>query len=70
GKKWLEEDLLAFKERGGAVLMATHSFGRGLQIADRVAILAAGRIVLDRPRASLDLEELHRLYTLHTENGS
>ncbi|MBI4588755.1 MAG: heme ABC exporter ATP-binding protein CcmA [Candidatus Rokubacteria bacterium] len=69
GKKWLEEVLLAFKGKGGAVILATHSFGRGLGIADRVAILAGGRIVLDRPRASLDLEELHRLYALHTENG-
>ena len=70
GKKWLEEALLAFKEKGGTVLMATHSFGRGLGIADRVAILAGGRIVLDRARTSLDLEELHRLYTVHTEDSS
>lgn len=70
GKKWLEEVLLDFKGKGGAVLMATHSFSRGLGVADRVAILAGGRIVLDRPRASLDVEELHRLYTLHTENGA
>ncbi len=70
GKKWLEEVLLDFKGRGVAVLLATHSFGRGLGIADRVAILAGGRIVLDRPRASLDLDELHRLYALATENGT
>lgn len=70
GKKWLEELLLDFKGKGGAVLMATHSFGRGLSIADRVAILAGGRVVLSRPRASLDLEELHRLYALHTEDGA
>ena len=70
GKKWLEETLLTFKEKGGAVLMATHSFGRGLGIADRVAILAGGRIVVDRQRASLGLEELHRLYALHTEEFS
>jgi heme exporter protein A len=70
GKKWLEEVLLDFRGKGGAVLMATHSFGRGLSIADRVAILAGGRIVLNRPRASLDLEELHRLYALATEDGS
>ena len=69
GKKWLEEFLLAFKGQGGAVLMATHSFGRGLGIADRIAILAGGRIVLDRPRASLEGEELHRLYALHTEDN-
>lgn len=67
GKKWLEEFVLAFKGAGGAVLLATHSFSRGWGIADRVAILAGGRIVLDRQRADLDLDELHRLYTLHTE---
>lgn len=69
GKQWLEEVLLAFRERGGSAIIATHSFGRGLAMADRIAILAAGRIALDRPRASLDLEELHRLYALHTEDG-
>lgn len=69
GKKWLEEFLLAFKGKSGSVLMATHSFGRGLAIADRVAILAGGRIVLDRPRAELQGEELHRLYALHTEDN-
>lgn len=70
GKEWLDKVLLAFKGNGGAVLMATHSFGRGLSVADRVAILAGGRIVLDRPRAALHLEELHRLYALLTEEGA
>jgi heme ABC exporter ATP-binding subunit CcmA len=67
GKKWLEEVLQGFKAAGGALLLATHSFGRGLGVADRVAILAGGRVVLDRPRATLDLPELHRLYALATE---
>jgi len=67
GKKWLEGVLLGFTARGGAVLMTTHSFGRGLSVADRVAILAGGRIILDRSRADLSLEELRRLYALHTE---
>jgi len=69
GKKWLDEFVLSFKGRGGGVLLATHSFGRGLGIADRVAILAGGRIVLDRPSASLDLGEIHRLYAIHTEDA-
>ncbi len=67
GKKWLEEVLLGFKERGGAVLMATHSFGRGLSIGDRIAILAGGRIILDRPGADLSVDELRRLYAFYTE---
>ena len=69
GKKWLEEFLLAFKAKGGTILMATHSFGTGLGVADRVAILVGGQIVLDRALASLSREELHRLYTVHTEDA-
>ena len=69
-KKWLEEYLQAFKAGGGAIVMATHSFGRELAVADRIAILAAGAIALDTPRASLTADDVQRLYALHTENGS
>ena len=69
-KKWLEEYLQAFKAGGGAIVMATHSFGRELAIADRLAILVAGRIALDTPRAALTSDDVRRLYALHTENGS
>jgi heme ABC exporter ATP-binding subunit CcmA len=66
-KKWLAEHLLAFKVRGGAIVMSTHSFGRELEIADRVAILAEGRVAVDMPRENLAAEELQRLYTMHAE---
>jgi len=69
-KKWLEEYLEAFKARGGAILMATHSFGRELGAADRIAILAGGRIALDTPRAALSQADVQRLYALHTEEAS
>jgi len=69
-RKWLEEYLQAFKAGGGAIVMATHSFGRELAIADRLAILVAGRIALDTPRAALTSDDVQRLYALHTENGS
>ena len=62
GRKWLGEFLLSFKARGGALVVATHSFDAGMGVADRVAILAGGRIVLDRPAAALGLEDLRRLY--------
>lgn len=62
GRKWLGEFLLSFKARGGALIVATHSFDAGVGVADRVAILAGGRIVLDRPAAELSLEDLRRLY--------
>jgi heme ABC exporter ATP-binding subunit CcmA len=62
GRKWLAEFLLSFKARGGALVAATHSFDAGVGVADRVAILAGGRIVLDRATADLGLEDLRRLY--------
>jgi len=62
GRKWLGEFLLGFKAGGGTIVVATHSFGSGLAVADRVAILHAGRLVLDRPSADLGWEELRRLY--------
>lgn len=62
GRKWLSEYLMSFKTRGGALVVATHSFDAGAGVADRVAILAGGRIVLDRPAADLDLDDLRRLY--------
>lgn len=69
GRKWLEEFLREFKARGGSALMTTHSFATGIGVADRVAILAGGRIALDRPSATMTSEEFHRLYAFHTENG-
>jgi heme ABC exporter ATP-binding subunit CcmA len=62
GRKWLSEFLLSFKARGGAFVAATHSFDAGVGVADRVAILAGGRIVLDRPAVDLGTEDLRRLY--------
>jgi heme ABC exporter ATP-binding subunit CcmA len=69
-KKWLEGQLEAFKSRGGALLMVTHSFGRELGVANRIAILAGGRIVLDTPRAGLDADDVPRLYAAHAEEGA
>jgi heme ABC exporter ATP-binding subunit CcmA len=69
-KKWLEGYLEAFKGRGGALLMVTHSFGRELGVADRIAILAGGRIALDTSRAGLDPDDVPRLYAAHAEEGT
>jgi heme ABC exporter ATP-binding subunit CcmA len=70
GRKWLEGRLETFKAGGSALLMATHSLGRELGIADRIAILAGGRLVLDSPRAGLAPEDVQRLYAAHTEDVS
>jgi heme exporter protein A len=69
-KKWLEGYLEAFKAEGGAILMATHSFGRELAVADRIVILAGGVVALDTPRGALDADAIARLYRLHAEDGA
>ena len=69
-RKWLEQYLQGFTARGGAILMATHAFGRELDVVDRLVILANGRIILDAPRGTLGGDEIHRLYALHTEEVS
>jgi heme exporter protein A len=65
--KWLDGYLRAFTAAGGAVVVATHSFGRGLGVADRIAILGGGRIACDVPAASLTPDDVRRLYELHAE---
>ena len=58
----LEDYLHAFKAAGGSAVVVTHSLGRALAIADRVAILAGGRIAAEAARASLTEDALQRLY--------
>ncbi|HEY7651409.1 MAG TPA: heme ABC exporter ATP-binding protein CcmA [Methylomirabilota bacterium] len=68
GRKWVSEFLQAFKTAGGAAVVATHSFGGGLGVADRVGILMGGRLLVDRPAADLSGAELNRLYESLTES--
>jgi branched-chain amino acid transport system ATP-binding protein len=68
-KKWLEGRLEAFKAAGAALLMVTHSFGRELGVADRLAVLAGGRIALDTARGSLGPDDVLRLYAAHAEES-
>jgi heme exporter protein A len=68
-KKWLEGRLEALKAAGAALLMVTHSFGRELGIADRLAMLAGGRIALDTARGSLGPDDIQRLYAAHAEDA-
>jgi heme exporter protein A len=69
GRKWVSEFLQAFKAGGGAAVVATHSFGGGLGVADRVGILAGGRLLVDRPTGELSGAELHRLYESLTDGA-
>ena len=67
GRKWVHEFLQTFKAAGGAAVVATHSFGGGLGVADRVGILMGGRLLVDQRAADLSGAELHRLYESLTD---
>ena len=68
--KWFEEHLQAFKSAGGAVLMSTHSFGRGFGVADRAVVLSGGRIAADVSVGALGAEGVRRLYEVTVEDGA
>jgi ABC-2 type transport system ATP-binding protein len=54
--------LLRLRARGAAVLMATHDLYRAKAIGDRVAILAAGRLMTVVQTAEVDYPDLEALY--------
>ncbi len=49
------------RERGVAILFVSHRFEEAFEIADRVVVLRDGRVVADRPIASLDEQALLEL---------
>ncbi len=58
----LQELLSALKDGGRTVVMVTHNLGRGLELADRVAIQVRGSFVFEAERADLDAVGLERSY--------
>ena len=55
---------------GGSVLMTTHNLERGLQWADRAAVLSRGSIVFDCARKHLDLDDFRHAYRGAIGGGS
>lgn len=54
---------LVFQDR--TVIMTTHDLDRGLDLCDRVAILANGRIVFEARREEMDVEDFANIYRDH-----
>jgi ABC-2 type transport system ATP-binding protein len=50
---------------GAAVLMATHDLFRAHDIADRMLILKAGRVVVETTPRDVDAKGLEALYVAH-----
>ena len=59
--------LCRLKTQGKAILMSTHDIFRSKEIADRVGIMNAGRLVMQKTREELDHEDLEKLYLSYVE---
>jgi ABC-2 type transport system ATP-binding protein len=57
------------KAQGKAILMSTHDIFRTKEIADRVGILKEGRLVMQRTREELLMEDLEQLYLDYMQAG-
>ena len=54
-------------ERKRTIILATHSLGRGLELCDRLLILARGKIAYESAKQGLDLADLEQAYNRFTE---
>jgi heme exporter protein A len=62
--------LTALKDGHRTVVLVTHNLTQGLELADRVIVQVAGRIVLDEPRAAIDEASFERRYREVVEGAS
>ena len=51
------------------MLMVTHDIERGIDLADRVAILVKGKLVFNEPRENIDLKNFRKIYYDFVEKG-
>ncbi len=65
----LAQSLLKAKAAGLAVLMATHDLFNALQVADRIGILRAGRLVAELDPRHVAHDELERIDLRHTRDA-
>ena len=56
------EILAELKSEGKAILMSTHDIFRAKEIGDRVGIMKEGRLVMERTREELQVEDLVKIY--------
>jgi heme exporter protein A len=62
----LETVMSSVGTEGRTVVMTTHDLERGLAVADRVVILAKGRVVFEANRDQLDTVAFKEAYRQHT----
>jgi heme exporter protein A len=63
----LEAVMSSVGTEGRTVVMTTHDLERGLAVADRVVILAKGRVVFEAQRTELDASAFRGAYRQYTQ---
>jgi heme exporter protein A len=58
----LDRELSAARDDGRAAVIVTHEVERVADVADRLVVLRAGRVVLDEPTAGMDARDVRRRY--------
>lgn len=58
----LDDVIAEHRAAGHAVVMTSHSVERGIEMSDRVLVLAGGRIALDEASSDVTLDDVTRLY--------
>ena len=56
--RWFQSYLREFKDRGGTIIMVTHQFELGLELANRVVVLHKKKIMHDMQAEELNLDNL------------
>lgn len=62
---WLKK----LKDSRRTILMVTHDLEQGIDLAERIAVLVRGVIVLDKNKSALDLNNFRELYNTLVEEG-
>jgi heme exporter protein A len=65
----LQEILLRFHRRGKTIVLTTHDIAHGLEVCDRAAILARGRLVWHSGRFVPGAQEMARIYEREVAAG-
>jgi len=62
GSEMLSHTLRSLWHRGRTVVMTTHDVERGLELAQRVAVLVEGRLVYQQPKEAIDVQTFRQTY--------
>jgi heme exporter protein A len=68
--RMLPDLLRSLSTHARTVVMTTHNLQQGLELCDRVVILARGRVAYQAERAALTVAELQGAYWVHTQGSS